>query len=72
MDTPEHSVEKDKFDALFAEDRSLKQWVKDNQIGIYTTVIFHLLIFLSLALNEIHTLTMQSKSIELVYHIVEQ
>ncbi|MDR1583221.1 MAG: energy transducer TonB [Prevotellaceae bacterium] len=72
MDTPEHSVDKDKIDALFVEDKSLKQWIKDNQIGIYTTVIFHLVIFLALALNEIRTRTMQPKSIELIFHNVEQ
>jgi TonB family protein len=72
MDTPEHPVNKDKIDALFVEDRSLKQWIKDNQIGIYTTVIFHLVIFLALALNEIRTRTMQSKSIELVLQSVEK
>jgi TonB family protein len=72
MDTPEHSVDKDKFDSLFVEDRSLKQWIKDNQIGIYTTVIFHLVVFLALALNEIRTRTIQSKSIELVYQTVEK
>jgi TonB family protein len=72
MDTPEHSIDKDKFDALFVEDRSVKQWIKDNQIGIYTTMIFHLLIFLALAFNEIHTRTIQSKSIELILQNVEQ
>jgi TonB family protein len=72
MDTPEHSIDKDKLDALFTEDRSVKQWIKDNQIGIYTAVILHLLIFLALALNEISIRTIQSKSIELVLQNVEQ
>jgi TonB family protein len=67
MDTPKHSIDNDKFDSLFVEDRSIKQWIKDNQIGIYTTVIFHLLVFLALSFNEIHTLAIQSKSIELLY-----
>jgi TonB family protein len=72
MDTPEHSIDKDKLDALFVEDKSLKQWIKDNRIGIYTTVIFHLVIFLALALNEIRTRTMQSKSIEFVFQSIEK
>ncbi|MDR2287157.1 MAG: energy transducer TonB [Prevotellaceae bacterium] len=71
MDTPEHFIDKDKFDALFVEDKSLKQWIKDNQTGIYTTVIFHLVIFLALALNEIRTRTIQSKSMELIFQNVE-
>jgi TonB family protein len=72
MDTPEHSIDRDKLDALFVEDRSLKQWLKDNQTGIYTAVIFHLLIFLALAFNEIRIRTIQSKSIELIFQSVEQ
>jgi TonB family protein len=72
MDTSEHSINKNKLDALFVEDRSVKQWIKDNQIGIYTAVIFHLLIFLALALNEIRTRTTQTKSIELILQSVEQ
>jgi TonB family protein len=72
MDTPEHSINKDKLDALFVEDKSIKRWIKDHQIGIYTAVIFHLLIFLTLALNEIRTRTIQSKSIELLYQSIEQ
>jgi TonB family protein len=72
MDTPEHSVDKDKLDALFVEDKSLKQWMRDNQIGIYTTVIFHLLIFFALALNEIRTLETHPKSIELIFQSVEK
>jgi TonB family protein len=74
MDTSEHSIDidKDKLDALFVEDRSVKQWIKDNQFGIYTTVIFHLLIFLALAFNEIRTRAIQSKSIELIFQRVEQ
>jgi TonB family protein len=72
MDTPEHSIDKDKLDALFVEDKSLKQWIKDNQIGIYTAVIFHLLIFLTLAVNEIRTREIRSKSIELVFQSIEQ
>jgi TonB family protein len=67
MDTPKHFIDKDKLDSLFVEDRSLKQWIKDNQIGIYATVIFHLLIFLALTFNDIHTIAMQPKSIELFY-----
>ncbi|MDR1593728.1 MAG: energy transducer TonB [Prevotellaceae bacterium] len=72
MDTSEHSIDKDKLDALFVEGRSLKQWIKDNQIGIYTTIIFHLVIFLAMALNEIRTLTMPPKSIELVFQDFEK
>ncbi|MDR0724415.1 MAG: energy transducer TonB [Prevotellaceae bacterium] len=72
MDTPEHSIDKDKLDALFVEDKSLKQWMKDNKIGIYTTVIFHLLIFLALALNEIRISKTHSKSIELIFRSIEQ
>jgi TonB family protein len=72
MDTPEHTVNKEKLDALFVEDRSVKQWIKDNRIGIYTTVIFHLLIFLSLALNEIRIREIHAKSIELLLQSVEQ
>ncbi|MDR2383120.1 MAG: energy transducer TonB [Prevotellaceae bacterium] len=72
MDTPEHSIDKDKLESLFVEDKSLKQWIKDNQIGIYTAVIFHLLIFLTLALNEIRTRETHSKSIELIFQSVEQ
>ncbi|MDR0385589.1 MAG: hypothetical protein LBH60_05890 [Prevotellaceae bacterium] len=72
MDTQEHSVNKDRLNALFNEDKSIKQWIKDNRVGIYTAVIFHLLVFLALALNEIRTLTIQSKSIELIYQDLEQ
>jgi TonB family protein len=72
MDTPEHSIDKDKLDALFVEDKSLKQWIKDNQIGLYAAVIFHLLIFLALALNEIRTRKTHSKSIELVLMRIEE
>jgi TonB family protein len=72
MDTPKHFINKDKFDSLFVEDRSIKQWIKDNQIGIYATIIFHLLIFLALAFNEIHKLVIQPKSIELIYQNEER
>ncbi|MDR1341153.1 MAG: energy transducer TonB [Prevotellaceae bacterium] len=72
MDTPKHFIDKDKFDTLFTEDRSIKQWIKDNQFGIYAALIFHLLIFLALALNEMHTLVIQPKSIELIYKNLEQ
>jgi TonB family protein len=50
----------------------VKHWIKNNQTGIYTTVIFHLLIFLALAFNEIHMRTMPPKSIELIFQSVEQ
>jgi TonB family protein len=72
MDTAEHPVDKGKLDALFVEDKSVKRWIKDNQIGIYTAVIFHLLIFLALALNEIRIRTAQPKSIELILSNIEQ
>ncbi|MDR2026635.1 MAG: energy transducer TonB [Prevotellaceae bacterium] len=72
MDTPEHTVNKDRLDALFAEDKSARQWFKDHQTGIYATVIFHLLIFLTLAFNEIRTRTAPAKSIEIIYRSEEQ
>ncbi|MDR1584228.1 MAG: energy transducer TonB [Prevotellaceae bacterium] len=72
MDTPEHFIDKDKLDTLFVENKSIKQWIKDNQIAIYITVIFHLLVFLALALNEIRTRTIQSKSIELILQNFEK
>jgi TonB family protein len=72
MDTPEHSVDRKKLDALFVEDKSVKRWIKDNQIGIYTAVIFHLLVFLALALNEIRIRTSPPKSIELALQTIEQ
>jgi TonB family protein len=67
MDTPEHSIDRKKFDTLFVEDKSIKRWLKDSRSGIYATVIFHLLIFLALAVNKMHTLVMQPQSIELAY-----
>jgi TonB family protein len=72
MDTSEHFIDKEKLDALFVENRSVKQWIKDNQIAIYITVIFHLLVFLALALNEIRTHAIQMKSIELTFQNVEK
>lgn len=35
------------------EKRTFKQWIKDNTVGIYITVIFHLSVFLVLSVNEI-------------------
>ncbi|MDR1887189.1 MAG: energy transducer TonB [Prevotellaceae bacterium] len=67
MDTSEHFIDKEKLDVLFAENRSVKQWIKDNQVGIYVAVIFHLLLFLALALNEIRTRTVKPVSIDLVF-----
>ncbi|MDR0385519.1 MAG: TonB family protein [Prevotellaceae bacterium] len=67
MDTPEHFIDRKKFEDLFVEDKSIKRWLKDRQSGIYATLIFHLLIFLALAFNEINTLIMQPQSIELAY-----
>jgi TonB family protein len=72
MDTPEHIVNKEKLDALFVEDRSVRQWIKDNRIGMYTAVIFHLLIFLSLTFNEIRVRATHSKSIELFLQDIER
>jgi TonB family protein len=72
MDTPKHFIDKDKFDTLFVENSSIKQWIKENQFGIYAAVIFHLLVFLGLAFNKMHTLVLQPKSIELIYKHVEQ
>jgi TonB family protein len=72
MDTPEHFIDKDKLDALFVENKGFKQWIKDNQFGIYTTMIFHLLVFFALALNEIRMRAMQPKSIEFIYHNIER
>jgi TonB family protein len=37
----------------FFERRTFKSWIKDNQVGIYITIIFHLLIFLLLSVNAI-------------------
>jgi TonB family protein len=71
MDTSEHTVDKNKLDALFVEDRSIKRWLKDNRTGIYTAVAFHLLVFLTLTFNEIRKQTMPPKSIELIYHSIE-
>ncbi|MDR1129489.1 MAG: TonB family protein [Prevotellaceae bacterium] len=72
MDTPKHFIDKDKLDTLFVENRSIKQWIRDNQFGIYAAIIFHLLVFLALAFNKMYTLTVQPKSIELIYKTVEK
>jgi TonB family protein len=67
MDTQEHFIDKEKLDSLFVENRSFKQWIKDNQVGIYTAIILHLLIFLVLALNEIHSRSTKSVLVEIVF-----
>jgi TonB family protein len=67
MDTQEHFIDKEKLDSLFVENRNIKQWIKDNQVGIYTAIIFHLLVFLALALNEIRTRNKQSVFVEIVF-----
>jgi TonB family protein len=72
MDTSEHFVNKDKIDALFTEDQSIWQWIKDNRNGIFTAIIFHLIVFLALVFNEIRTKTTSSNSIELLYQDVQQ
>ncbi|MDR1897902.1 MAG: hypothetical protein LBR10_14040 [Prevotellaceae bacterium] len=73
MDTSEHPVNRKDLTSVFTtERRTLKQWIKDHQIGIYSTVIFHLLVFLILALNELHTKMTRITVIELVHHVVEE
>jgi len=72
MDTPKHSIDKEELDALFVEHKSVKQWIKDNQSGIYVAVIFHLLIFLSLALNEIRTHAKKSVLVEFLLQDIEK
>jgi TonB family protein len=54
MDTPKYSISDEKLQAVFNDERrSLLQWLKDNQTGIYVTIIFHLMLLLGLSLNEI-------------------
>lgn len=74
MDTSEHSLDKKNIDSLFAEHkRSFKQWIKDNQIGIYATVIFHLLVFLALAINQIRIINKDEVVyFELTHEIIEE
>ncbi|MDR3246251.1 MAG: TonB family protein [Prevotellaceae bacterium] len=72
MDTQEHFIDKEKLDALFVEHRSVKQWIKDNLSGIYATIIFHLLIFSSLALNEIRTHASKSVLVEFLVQDIEK
>ena len=41
----------------FFEKRTFRDWIKDNVVGIYITIIVHLLLFLVLSINEIRVKT---------------
>jgi len=65
MGASKHTV--NELDVLFTKERTLKQWIKDNQIGLYSTVIFHLLVFLGLALGTIQTKLAETKFVVLEF-----
>lgn len=58
-----------KLESLFKDERKpFRQWFLDHQLGIYTTVIVHLVIFLFLAVNSIRVqLGKQSVVIDFVH-----
>ncbi|MDR2423611.1 MAG: TonB family protein [Prevotellaceae bacterium] len=71
MDTPQHTVNHEKFDAIFNERRSFRQWIRDNLIGLYITLILHLMVFLVMAVHKIRQISPKRFVAEIVMLPVE-
>ena len=73
MDTPKHTVDRERLASIFDERRSFRQWISDNLIGIYITMILHLMIFLVMAVNKIRRISPNRFVAEIVVqHVVEE
>ena len=73
MDTPKHTINSERLASIFDERRSFRQWISDNLIGIYITLILHLMIFLVMAVNKIRRISPNRFVAEIVVqNVVEE